>query len=345
MAVRGLKSVSLRTSSRGTSRPSSPRAPSHPPLTSTRVATPWGVLALTFDAKTAPTVGWSKSGGWKALVPNTFPLPSGPIELGGTCPGATPSCVSCYALRGLEIRTQYAQLTLDNFETLMRAEKSGGQTALTLALGAVIDLAVRLQTSRGVQLPTFRFHSSGDVFSIAHAQAIRNASASRPDVPSWIYTRSLWAVEHLCGVPSLRVFVSVDRHNAQEAKVVVDRFDDVQPAFLVESDEEKTVLLNMFNLVAAPTCPATAKWASDLRGPSYVSGPKGDRRTIASPTPGARALGACDACRLCLPEGPNRPVVFSLHGGKGSLEAAMRVMVKRSHLINQPIAELQKVPA
>ena len=56
---------------------------------------------LHHDAKTAPGVRVEPSGRAVAVVANAFPLPAGPLDMGGSCPGATSECRNCYAA-GLE---------------------------------------------------------------------------------------------------------------------------------------------------------------------------------------------------------------------------------------------------
>ena len=56
---------------------------------------------LHHDAKTAPGVRVEPSGRAVAVVANAFPLPAGPLDVGGSCPGATSECRNCYAA-GLE---------------------------------------------------------------------------------------------------------------------------------------------------------------------------------------------------------------------------------------------------
>lgn len=307
------------------------------PTTVSRVLTPWGPLALHFDAKTSPVVAWSPSNGWKALAPNALPMPAGPLELGGSCPGATPSCVSCYAVRGLEFRPSFARLVAQNLETLLSADAAGGKEAMAAAIVAAMDLSVARQHRCMVDTPTFRFHSDGDVFSLAHAQAVAAAACRRPSVPSWIYTRTLDAVPHLRGVESLRVYVSVDVHNVEAAVPVLRRFPDVLPALLVDGNDERAALLDVLGLSNVPSCPATSAWTRDGRGPSFVAGAHGDRRGLGSPSSGDRAKGACDACRLCLPGGATRPVLFDVHGGRGTLEAATRVLLRRQGQLGQDL--------
>ena len=49
------------------------------------------------DAKTSPAVKISAKGGGTALVANAFPLPVGPLDMGGTCDATTSACIDCYA--------------------------------------------------------------------------------------------------------------------------------------------------------------------------------------------------------------------------------------------------------
>jgi hypothetical protein len=59
----------------------------------------------------------------------------------------------------------------------------------------------------------FRWHVSGDVWHVQHAAWIVRVARLAPDVPMWIYTRTLDAVSTLAQAENLAVNVSADRDN------------------------------------------------------------------------------------------------------------------------------------
>ena len=65
----------------------------------------------------------------------------------------------------------------------------------------------------------FRWHISGDIFSLGYAEFIREVCMSVSDVPFWIYTRSFSYLEPLVDIPNLVVNLSADKDNLIEAMI------------------------------------------------------------------------------------------------------------------------------
>lgn len=297
------------------------------------------VLQLHADSKTAPRALWDPRKGPTAIYAQALALPSGPPSIGGTCSGFTSGylhdgdhggCDGCYG-RGLERYSAVSEMVAANLRTLEHVQGCGGAKALTVLLVGLLDQVAASQLADGLGRVTFRWHSDGDVFSESYARAIAAAHRARPEVVGWIYTRTLGAVRHLVrGGDGLRVFVSVDRINVRAAATVAARHR-VPVAILADSPidlariSQRIAAVDVMGAIpSAVTCPASGKYAADGHGPAHIVSVEGKRRGMAR---GDVVRGACDACGLCLPSGPDRSVVFMRHGGKRDNFAAVRVSI------------------
>lgn len=142
--------------------------------------------------------------------PNAFSLPDT-----STCPGSTPTCrASCY-VHGLGRNAPYVRQSYRGNErvTHMVTMSPGLHADSARALGRWIAHNCR---------SGFRWHVSGDVYSIRYARWIRDVCGWSPDVRHWIYTRTLGAVPTLTAARNLAVNVSADRDNYAEARRVAD---------------------------------------------------------------------------------------------------------------------------
>ena len=292
---------------------------------------------LHHDAKTAPAVEINKNGGASALVPNAFPLPVGPLNVGGSCDATTSACVDCYA-GGLEARApQYGAGAGVNFANLQHLKECAGQSAVVLALVDCVRFSELAQRGRGVVSPCFRWHSGGDIFASWYGRAIRSAVAVTASVDHWIYTRDSVKVKTLLPAPdNLRVYLSADSENVERMARVGSRFG--LPLAMLADDEAHSVALwaRAFAVSAPPVavvCPVSGRWARDGRDvASHVVGADGRR---SSAVRGGLGVGACVACGVCLPDAPIKSVTFLLHGGKnngktaGRLGSAVAVRVRR----------------
>lgn len=297
-------------------------------------------LTLHYDAKTAPGVMIERDSRGRtqarATVPNAFPLPAGPLDVGGSCPGVTEACRNCYAA-GLESWAPgFRRAAAANLDGLRELYRCGGSRAVVRALVAVVERSEDLQRAAGVAAPVFRWHSDGDLFSAWYARAVRRAIVQTPGVDHWLYTRSLGLVRYLLPVAqNCRIYLSGDRFNVEAVARSAKRYG-LPVAMLADNEAEAAALWARVLAVApvpAPVlCPAVGKWAreaaSDGTGiPAHVVGPDGRR---SSARPNGVGVGACVACGVCLPGG-SRSVTFTVHGGTakgeslGRLGAAVRV--------------------
>jgi hypothetical protein len=300
------------------------------------------VVRLVADAKTSPRVLLDPRKGPAAVYAQALPLgPSGPPAIGGTCPGFTSGleldgdpdgCDNCYwqALAGRYSGLE--ALGFSNLRALGHVEECAGARGLAAVFVDVLDHVAQYQRRDGLEVPTIRWNPGGDVRSDVVARAIARAHRERPDVLGWIYTRTLGAVRHLVeGGPGLRVFVSADRVNVDRATRVAARHR--VPIALLAADRESAAVLwarverlDPAGRVPRPiVCPASGKYATDGKGSGHVVAVDGSRRGLEA---GTIARGACDACRVCLPDGLERSVTFLRHGGRRDVFAPVRVSIR-----------------
>lgn len=280
------------------------------------------------DSKTAPGVRWDLDGTARATVPNAWALPAGPLEWGGSCPGATAACRGCYAAV-LEAAYSSLRVMLEgNLEAVRHALECGGIGTAARLLEGAVRRSADLQRADGVERPSFRWHADGDIFSDQYARAMRRAILATGEVDHWCYTRTLGAVRILAGTRGLRLFVSADSENVERAARVAVRHG-VPLAYLADDLEARARLLERAAaatggaVLEAVNCPATDRWQRDGHGPAHIVGP--DRRRSSLERGGA-AIGACIACGLCLPGGLERSVVFMRHGSaRDALGSVARV--------------------
>ena len=289
------------------------------------------------DAKTSPAVKISAKGGGTALVANAFPLPVGPLDMGGTCDATTSACIDCYAANLENLYENFARGASVNFANLEHLKRCAGQGAVVDALLACIRHSEGQQRARGVVRPSFRWHSAGDIFATWYGRAIRAAVVASPSVAHWIYTRDAVKVKALLPAPkNLAVYLSADSENVAKMARAGGRLG--LPLAMLADDAAHAAELWARALAVAPIpsaveCPASGKWARDFVDvSSHVVGADGRR---SSAVRGGLGAGACPSCRVCLPAGATRSVTFLLHGGKnrgrsaGRLGAAVSVRVRR----------------
>jgi len=285
---------------------------------------------LMHDSKTAPGAMWDTDGTARATVPNAWALPAGPLEIGGSCPGATAACSGCYAAVLEAAYSSLRGMLEGNLASIEHALDCGGIGTAAALLQMVVERSADLQRADGVERPSFRWHADGDIFSERYARAMRRAILATGDVDHWCYTRTLGAVRILAGTRGLRLFVSADCDNVERAARVAVRHR-VPLAYLADDYAARRQLLERARaatrgaVLEAVNCPATDRWQRDGHGPAHIVGP--DRRR-SSLERGGPAIGACIACGLCLPGGLERSVVFMRHGrARDALGSVQRVRI------------------
>lgn len=195
-----------------------PLAPAAPLPTATTFCearvTLWAGCTLYVDGNSKIT---ASNGTYEKPSPNALSLPAASVEGAdaGACPGSTPTCRdSCY-VRGLaqhapDLYARYGA-NAEAIAMILGERPSWGVSA-AFAFASWIKL-----NARG----GFRWHVSGDVWSVAHAQWIAQVCAFTPStLRHWIYTRTLEAVPALTAADNLAVNVSADIDNYAEARAV-----------------------------------------------------------------------------------------------------------------------------
>jgi hypothetical protein len=252
--------------------------------------------------------------------------------VGGSCISWTEECRSCYG-KSLERYSAFEKLAADNLATFRHVEECDGARGLARVFVDILDHVAEHQRRDGLEVATFRWNMSGDIWSEKAARAVASAHRARPDIEGWLYTRTLGAVKHLVnGGDGLRVYVSVDRYNLKRAAQIA-AFHRVPVAILADDDEDARQLWERVRAVprgdqipAVRLCPASGKWARDGVAPAHIVGLNGRRSSLER---GGFARGACDACRLCLPSGLGASVVFLKRGGSRDLFSSVPVSVKQ----------------
>lgn len=178
-------------------------------------------LVFFVDGNSKITAG---NGSFAEPAPNAFSLPAASVEWDGdpfriahialpACPGSTSVCrESCY-VKGLAKHDPALYRRYDENRATLEALRTLGP-AFEEYGAAVLAKWIQACAPKG-----FRWHVSGDVMGVDHAVWIATVCERAPDVPFWIYTRTLEAVPYLM-TPNLAVNVSADRENFEAAAKV-----------------------------------------------------------------------------------------------------------------------------
>lgn len=132
------------------------------------------------------------------------------------CPFATETCKSvCYVNKLEQHEAEVYAKYLLNSEVIRRIlENPDYLTAAIMAVAGYIN-----ENCRG----GFRWHVSGDIFSMSYACFIRDVCLFSEGVSHWIYTRSFEYIMPLICAKNLVINLSVDEDNwAQAAKFAHD---------------------------------------------------------------------------------------------------------------------------
>ncbi|MBI5005312.1 MAG: hypothetical protein HZC03_01780 [Candidatus Lloydbacteria bacterium] len=134
------------------------------------------------------------------------------------CPYRTPVCESkCYVHRLEENESEMYEKYRQNSKTIRRVLSNPYQTNKTIE--AFADW-INAHCKKG----GFRWHVSGDIFSIEYAWFIRGVVYKTSSIRHWLYTRSFLFSETLYGLSNLVVNLSADRDNFDEALACHNKF-------------------------------------------------------------------------------------------------------------------------
>lgn len=168
----------------------------------------WDDLAFYVDGNSKIT--WD-NGTFDEPKPNAFSLPHI-----ATCPGSTERCRSLCYVNNLK---KYAPDVYRTYELNEMALHSVlGSTHERVESTSILADWIA-ENARG----GFRWHVSGDIFSSVHAHWITNVCRRVPEIPFWIYTRSLSHVFDIREAPNLAVNISADKNNYDKAVSVAER--------------------------------------------------------------------------------------------------------------------------
>jgi hypothetical protein len=182
--------------------------------------------SLYIDGNSKITAG---NGTYEEPAPNALSLPAASVSWRQDCPGSTEVCRSSCYVRGLAEREPelYARYR-DNAGVITECLSD---PMIGFRVGLALATWIRAHASAG-----FRWHVSGDVWSKAHAAWIVSVCMLAPDVPFWIYTRTLEAVETLSHANNLAVNVSADRENYAKARAIAE-YTGARLTYLVAEDD------------------------------------------------------------------------------------------------------------
>lgn len=131
------------------------------------------------------------------------------------CPHRTPTCESTCYVHGLEKHANETHQKYRHNSQAIREILAKGDVP-----GWVATLAEWITNNAE---GGFRWHVSGDVFSMEYAEFIRDVALASPTVMHWIYTRSFPFVEPLTDAPNLIVNLSADQDNYEAARETAKR--------------------------------------------------------------------------------------------------------------------------
>lgn len=237
-----------------------------------------------FDGNSKITDG---NGSFDNPVANAFSL----IQI-ADCPYATPTCQSvCYVNR-LEIA-----------ETEVHSKYHINSVSIREILKKPRDLVYTATVfSRWIEenCPAgFRWHVSGDIFSLEYAYFISLVCELIPEIPFWIYTRSFKYLEPLYGIKNLMVNLSADVDNFTEA-IKFHKTYDFRICYLTVDGSLPDVLPD--NSVIFPAHNLRGQYLDKPFESSWWQSLTLDQRKIVCPADffGQSPSRRCGPCQKCL---------------------------------------------
>jgi len=208
------------------------------------------------------------------------------------CPFATEICKSVCYVNGLK---ESAPDVYDKYKHNSRAMREIlNNTDLTDLTVKAFAEYIGNNCSKG-----FRWHVSGDIFSMKYAQFIASVCRKVPSIRFWIYTRSFNYLLPLFKIQNLVINLSADKDNAKEAVLARNRFG-FRICYLTASGEVPeglpigSVIFPSYNLRGRDLPdPTTSVWWQSL---SYT------QKKMVCPADffGQSEERRCGPCRKCL---------------------------------------------
>lgn len=163
---------------------------------------------------------------------NTYGLLPG---LEGSCPCATTAAGGCwYVEAGRKLPTCYVAHTCSCYGGVKGVLEHNTQALMQAPYWGKVELLdAEFRRFRSAELrhlgeeakskdfsPYYRIHWSGDIFNEEYARALASAIQLNSDIHFWCYTRSFFAVPHLCNIPNLTLYLSLDPVNVVQGLMV-----------------------------------------------------------------------------------------------------------------------------
>jgi hypothetical protein len=157
--------------------------------------------------------GNQKIGGWHP-VPNAFSL----VEI-EDCPHSTAVCRAACYVSGIRVHAPEVHELFQHNSRQIRAVLASPEDDRILWASLLAQYVDAHCGESG-----FRWHVSGDVFSLEYARWIRAVVERAPASRFWIYTRSFAKAGSLLGLPNLALNLSCDSENYEFARVFAGQF-------------------------------------------------------------------------------------------------------------------------
>ena len=159
---------------------------------------------------------------------NTFGLPAGPLDKGGSCPWCTRGKGGCFHIpEGRKSPTCYAWNIMQafrgaganlraNMDAIAKESMGGPERIASKLCGMIAAFAMKTENYARIKkidpkpLMKFRIHWAGDMYSADYAKAWAETCRRFPGVSFWTYTRSYRLAKHLVGIPNLKLYLSLD---------------------------------------------------------------------------------------------------------------------------------------
>lgn len=248
-----------------------------------------GDCVLHIDGNSKVTVG---NGSYAEPAPNAFSIVNG-----ADCPFRTPTCeASCY-VQGIEEHAgALYQLYKRNSETIRAILPDARRSS---AAAAYLGRWISEHAAGG-----FRWHVSGDIFSISYAHWISMVVRLSPDVPHWIYTRSFPHLTPLLPLSTTRggnlaINLSCDRDNMWLARRYAEEHG-LRLCYLV--DDSGVVPDLPAGSVLFPDYSLRARGLADAQDSPWWQGLTVAQRQMVCPVDffGKSESMRCGPCKKCL---------------------------------------------
>lgn len=150
---------------------------------------------------------------------SAFSLPAGPTF---SCPGATDSCVDCYATKHRHLFPNVQDAFAGNWKIIRNFEKNNDcDSAITMLAGSIPN-----------DSKIFRIHESGDFYSQWYVDVWNKVIKTRSDVSFWAYTRSFnLNFKNIIKNKNFVLWASTDSNNIEQSESFIKNLPNVKYAY------------------------------------------------------------------------------------------------------------------